>query len=74
MVGMRILWKNADLLSIDELAELAVYGLEWIIEISYEEKNCETGIMYRADCGYACKQHISRMGSRTGCQPEAEYG
>lgn len=32
MVGMRILWKNADLLSIDELVELAGYGLEWIIE------------------------------------------
>ena len=32
MVGTQILWKNADLLSIDELVELAGYGLEWIIE------------------------------------------
>lgn len=32
MVGTQILWNNADLLSIDELVELAGYGLEWIIE------------------------------------------
>nr|WP_303039517.1 hypothetical protein [Enterocloster clostridioformis] len=32
MVGTQILWKNADLLSIDELIELAGHGLEWIIE------------------------------------------
>lgn len=32
MVGTQVLWNNADLLSIDELVELAGYGLEWIIE------------------------------------------
>ena len=32
MVGTQILWKNADLLSIDELVEVAGYGLEWSIE------------------------------------------
>ena len=32
MVGTQVLRNNADLLSIDELVELAGYGLEWIIE------------------------------------------
>lgn|GEM_PF-3537229 len=32
MVGTQVVWNNADLLSIDELIELAKCGLEWIIE------------------------------------------
>ena len=35
MVGKQILWNNADLLSIDELVELAGRGLEWIIEVGH---------------------------------------
>lgn len=32
MIATPISWENADLLSLDELLEIAGYGYEWIVE------------------------------------------